>query len=104
MLVEIFVMCAIMTNGTMVDGCEETWVVLFFDDFDLDWICSPLKDPEKVTVRGCSLWLPDRGVFMMIAQNGTATNNAGESTINHEVHHLWCLCHWHDDPPEPPNR
>lgn len=104
MLIEVFLMCAMMTNGTTVPDCDEQWVVLIFDDIDLDWICNPELDPEKVWVHGCSGWMDNRGMYMLVGENGYAKNGAGEYTFRHEVRHLWCLCHWHDDPPEPPKR
>ena len=103
MLLEVFLMCALMTNGTATD-CDEIWTVLIFDDINIDWICRPDTERDTFWVRGCSVWTNDRGYYMLLSNNGTSQNNEGESTFNHEVRHLWCLCHFHDDPPEPPRR
>jgi len=96
------VICAVMLNGAV--DCDEPWTVLLFDDMNLNWFCNPDEDPEKAFIRGCAWWTENYGVWMAVSNNGFAVNGTGHSTFNHEMRHLSCLCAFHDDPPEAPNR
>ena len=95
-------MCAVLAGGTV--DCNEHWAVYVYEDVDVFQYCYPDVKGFHHRVLGCATYDYERGHKIILGNSGKGTTHTGTSVFTHELLHLQCLCNYHANPPEPPNR